>query len=94
MPAGIPVATVSIDGAKNAGLLAVRILGASDAALADRVEAYAADLESQVEEKNAGSRSPCERRAPAAVAAPRVAATPRRRRGPPAALSRHVLARR
>src|SRR5713226_6397989 len=33
MPAGVPVATVSIGGARNAGLLAVRILGASDAAL-------------------------------------------------------------
>ncbi len=52
MPAGIPVATVSINGAKNAGLLAVRILGTSDAALGDAVEAYAADLEKQVEEKN------------------------------------------
>ena len=52
MPAGIPVATVSIDGAKNAGLLAARILGASDADLADRVEQYARDLEAQVEEKN------------------------------------------
>ncbi|WP_040165472.1 5-(carboxyamino)imidazole ribonucleotide mutase [Microbacterium gorillae] len=52
MPAGIPVATVSIGGAKNAGLLAARILGTSDAALADRVEAYARDLEGQVEEKN------------------------------------------
>ena len=52
MPAGIPVATVSINGAKNAGLLAARILGAADEALGDRVEGYAADLESQVEEKN------------------------------------------
>lgn len=52
MPAGIPVATVSINGARNAGLLAARILGAADTALGDRVEAYAADLESQVEEKN------------------------------------------
>lgn len=52
MPAGIPVATVSINGAKNAGLLAARILGGADTALGDRVEAYAADLESQVEEKN------------------------------------------
>ena len=52
MPAGIPVATVSINGAKNAGLLAARILGASDADLADRVEQYARDLEAQVEEKN------------------------------------------
>jgi 5-(carboxyamino)imidazole ribonucleotide mutase len=52
MPAGIPVATVSINGAKNAGLLAARILGSSDAALAERVETYARDLEAQVEEKN------------------------------------------
>jgi 5-(carboxyamino)imidazole ribonucleotide mutase len=52
MPAGIPVATVSINGAKNAGLLAVRILGASDDAIAARVEQYAGNLERQVEEKN------------------------------------------
>jgi 5-(carboxyamino)imidazole ribonucleotide mutase len=52
MPAGIPVATVSINGAKNAGLLAARILGASDPAVADRIEEYARSLEGQVEEKN------------------------------------------
>ena len=52
MPAGIPVATVSINGAKNAGLLAVRILGATDDALAGRLDAYAHTLEGQVEEKN------------------------------------------
>ncbi|MGF2948512.1 5-(carboxyamino)imidazole ribonucleotide mutase [Microbacterium alcoholitolerans] len=52
MPAGIPVATVSIGGARNAGILAARILGTSDADLADRVEAYARDLEGQVEQKN------------------------------------------
>jgi len=52
MPAGIPVATVSINGAKNAGLLAARILGAADERLGDRVEQYARSLEEQVEEKN------------------------------------------
>ncbi|WP_261166390.1 5-(carboxyamino)imidazole ribonucleotide mutase [Microbacterium sp. Marseille-Q6965] len=52
MPAGIPVATVSINGARNAGLLAARILGASEAAIGDRVEAYARQLEAQVDEKN------------------------------------------
>ena len=52
MPAGVPVATVAVGGARNAGLLAVRILGSSDAALADRVEAYAKELEALVEEKN------------------------------------------
>jgi 5-(carboxyamino)imidazole ribonucleotide mutase len=52
MPAGIPVATVSIGGAKTAGLLAVRVLAATDAALADRLDAYAAELQAQVEDKN------------------------------------------
>ncbi|MDX2377006.1 5-(carboxyamino)imidazole ribonucleotide mutase [Microbacterium sp. LRZ72] len=52
MPAGIPVATVSIGGARNAGLLAARILGASDPEIADRVEGHARELEQQVEEKN------------------------------------------
>lgn len=52
MPAGIPVATVSINGAKNAGLLATRILATADVALAERVEEYARSLEAQVEEKN------------------------------------------
>lgn len=52
MPAGIPVATVSIGGAKNAGLLAARILGASDPRIADRVEDYARDLAGAVEQKN------------------------------------------
>jgi 5-(carboxyamino)imidazole ribonucleotide mutase len=52
MPAGIPVATVSIGGARNAGILAARILGAADPAIADRLESFASDLERQVEEKN------------------------------------------
>jgi 5-(carboxyamino)imidazole ribonucleotide mutase len=40
MPAGVPVATVSIGGARNAGLLAVRILGSSDVALRSRIAAF------------------------------------------------------
>ncbi len=40
MPAGVPVATVAIDNARNAGLLAVRILAASDEALRDRMLAF------------------------------------------------------
>jgi 5-(carboxyamino)imidazole ribonucleotide mutase len=52
MPGGIPVATVSIGGAKNAGLLAARILSTSDAAIADALATYAADLEATVEQKN------------------------------------------
>ncbi|MBD3752645.1 MAG: 5-(carboxyamino)imidazole ribonucleotide mutase [Micrococcales bacterium] len=52
MPAGIPVATVSIGGARNAGLLAVRMLGIADPAHADAIETYARELEGVVEEKN------------------------------------------
>ena len=52
MPGGIPVATVSIGGAKNAGLLAARILGASDPALARALDDYARRLEAEVEQKN------------------------------------------
>jgi 5-(carboxyamino)imidazole ribonucleotide mutase len=53
MPAGIPVATVSIGGAKNAGLIAVRILATSDDALAAKLATYAEDLAALVEQKNA-----------------------------------------
>ena len=53
MPAGIPVATVSIGGARNAGLLAARILSTSDAGLTARLEEFAAGLEAMVVEKNA-----------------------------------------
>jgi 5-(carboxyamino)imidazole ribonucleotide mutase len=52
MPAGIPVATVSIGGARNAGILAVRILAVSDPALAKRLAAFAASLLTTVESKN------------------------------------------
>ena len=51
MPAGIPVATVSIGGARNAGILAARILGTTDTAIATRLDAFAADLEQQVDTK-------------------------------------------
>jgi 5-(carboxyamino)imidazole ribonucleotide mutase len=56
MPAGVPVATVSIGGARNAGLLAVRILGASDPALRGRMEAFQANLEEMVLQKDAALR--------------------------------------
>ncbi|GAB2960346.1 5-(carboxyamino)imidazole ribonucleotide mutase [Micromonospora polyrhachis] len=57
MPAGVPVATVSIGGARNAGLLAVRILAASDDALRARMTAFQADLETLVAEKDAALRA-------------------------------------
>jgi 5-(carboxyamino)imidazole ribonucleotide mutase len=57
MPAGIPVATVSIGGARNAGLLAVRILGSSDPAIAEALSTFAASLEAMVDEKNRSLKS-------------------------------------
>jgi 5-(carboxyamino)imidazole ribonucleotide mutase len=57
MPAGVPVATVSIGGARNAGLLAVRILAAADDGLRARMERFQADLEALVAEKEAALRA-------------------------------------
>ena len=51
MPAGVPVATVAIDGAKNAGLLAAQIVGSSDPRVLDRVAQFKRDLEATVLEK-------------------------------------------
>jgi 5-(carboxyamino)imidazole ribonucleotide mutase len=53
MPAGVPVATVSIGGARNAGLLAVRMLGSSDAALRARIVEFQAGLAESVRAKDA-----------------------------------------
>jgi len=52
MPAGVPVATVSIDGAKNAALLAIRMLGVSDLVIRSRMDQYREDLKLSVEQKN------------------------------------------
>jgi len=52
MPAGVPVATVSIGGGRNAGLLAVRILGSSDPALRTRMQSFQRSLEADVLEKD------------------------------------------
>jgi 5-(carboxyamino)imidazole ribonucleotide mutase len=57
MPAGIPVATVSVGGARNAGLLAVRVLAASDQNLRARLAEFAAQLASLVVDKDAALRS-------------------------------------
>ena len=57
MPAGVPVATVSIGGARNAGLLAVRILAASDPALRERMKAFQLDLGDQARAKDAALRA-------------------------------------
>ncbi|MEN9296343.1 MAG: 5-(carboxyamino)imidazole ribonucleotide mutase [Bacteroidota bacterium] len=50
MPNGVPVATVALNAAKNAGLLAVQMLAISDASLAERYTAYKAELEDKVAE--------------------------------------------
>ncbi|MBZ0283046.1 MAG: 5-(carboxyamino)imidazole ribonucleotide mutase [Anaerolineae bacterium] len=53
MPSGVPVATVAIGGAKNAGLLAVQILATSDAALLEKMLAYKSQMAAQSRAKNA-----------------------------------------
>jgi 5-(carboxyamino)imidazole ribonucleotide mutase len=49
MPAGVPVATVALDGARNAGILAVQILGANDKAIGKSLDAFKKNLKSKVE---------------------------------------------
>jgi 5-(carboxyamino)imidazole ribonucleotide mutase len=51
MPPGIPVATVAINGAKNAGLLAAKIIGTSNKEVSEKVKAYAKNLEQSVLDK-------------------------------------------
>ena len=48
MPGGVPVATVALDGAKNAGILAAQIIGSSDKEVLDRIMAYKEDLKVKV----------------------------------------------
>ena len=52
MPGGVPTATVSIDGAKNAGLLAVRTLAVADEALMDKMVKYQENMRDAVLEKD------------------------------------------
>ena len=56
MPGGVPVATVSIGGAKNAGLLAARILGAGDPAIQDKMVDYQKRMAEEVEQKDKNLR--------------------------------------
>ena len=49
MPGGVPVATVALDGAKNAGILAAQIIGASDTAVLDKIITYKEELKLKVE---------------------------------------------
>lgn len=52
MPGGVPVATVAVNGAKNAGLLAVQILGTSDNEIATKLENYKLELKDKVKKMN------------------------------------------
>ncbi len=52
MPAGIPVATVALDGAKNAGILAAEIIGSTDTAVAEKLAAYKESLREKVRQMN------------------------------------------
>lgn len=56
MPSGVPVATVSIDGARNAGLLAVRILASGNAELTEKVEEFQKNLNAQAKAKGEALR--------------------------------------
>lgn len=49
MPGGVPVATVALNGAKNAGILAAQILGSNDAQIAQKLDAYKQELKENVE---------------------------------------------
>jgi len=57
MPAGVPVATVSIDGGRNAGLLALKILATSDAKLMVKLDAFREALKDTVAAKNQSLKS-------------------------------------
>ena len=48
MPGGVPVATVALNGAKNAGILAAQIIGSSDATVLDKIIAYKEELKAKV----------------------------------------------
>jgi 5-(carboxyamino)imidazole ribonucleotide mutase len=52
MPGGVPVATVALNGAKNAGILATQIVGASDKSVQEKMVAYKEELKEQVLEKS------------------------------------------
>lgn len=52
MPSGVPVATVAIDGGKNAALLAIEMLAISDEKLSNKLESYKVELEEEVDKMN------------------------------------------
>jgi len=61
MPSGVPVATVALNGARNAGILAAQIIGASDAAVGERLDIFKENLKEKVALMNEELRNPIER---------------------------------
>ena len=57
MPSGIPVATVAVNGADNAGILAVQMLALEDASLREKLHRFKADMQAKVEAKDAKIRA-------------------------------------
>lgn len=57
MPGGVPVATVALNGAQNAGILAAQIIGTSDELVREKIHAYKQNLREEVERKSAGLNS-------------------------------------
>ena len=55
MPGGVPVATVALDGAKNAGILAIEIIGASDSKVLKKIVDYKKQLQIKVNNSNLGT---------------------------------------
>ena len=55
MPGGVPVATVALDGAKNAGILAIEIIGASDSKILKKIVDYKKQLQIKVNNSNLGT---------------------------------------
>src|SRR6188474_2570973 len=63
MPSGVPVATVALNGARNAGILAAQIIGADNKSVAEKLDAFKEDLQKKVEQsahalETKGWRSP------------------------------------
>lgn len=52
MPGGVPVATVAINGAKNAGILAAQIIGSGDSALREKIALFKSEMKAQVDAKS------------------------------------------
>ena len=57
MPSGIPVATVAVNGADNAAILAVQMLALEDASLREKLHRFKADMQAKVEAKDAKIRA-------------------------------------